>query len=216
MGWFFKIKKIEVLSPLDGYNCWASSYHRESNPVKNLSDELIEKWLPPLHGKSVLDAGCGTGKFCLYAFEQKALRISGIDLAPNMIKQAQKNCPSAEFKRADLLSTSIDEKAFDIVICGLVFGHIDPLRPALENVLRAVAPGGVLIITDFHPFLTLIQSKRTFTNPDTGIEYEVRHHLHLFQEYFRCFIEHGVLVEAFEEPTFRDTPVIFGFRVRKI
>ncbi|MDQ6788691.1 MAG: methyltransferase domain-containing protein [Acidobacteriota bacterium] len=44
----------------------------------------IEK-LEPLAGKSVLDVGCGSGRFCLAYAKHGATRVLGVDFAPAMI-----------------------------------------------------------------------------------------------------------------------------------
>jgi malonyl-CoA O-methyltransferase len=212
--WPFK-KEMKILSPLEGYNLWASTYHTESNPIKNLSDDFIKKHLPHLKEKSVMDAGCGTGKFCSIAEQQGASKILGLDLSPVMIDVAKTNCRITKFTCGDLSSATLEENNFDIIICALVLGHIENLTPALDHLLKALKNGGALIITDFHPFLTLLQSKRTFQDQRSGKHFEVRHHLHLFQSYFTILHEHAAVVEMLEEPIFNNTPVIFGMVIRK-
>lgn len=44
----------------------------------------VEK-LEPLAGKSVLDVGCGSGRFCLEYAKHGATRVLGVDFAPAMI-----------------------------------------------------------------------------------------------------------------------------------
>ena len=211
-----KNKKVNVLSPLEGYNLWAKDYDNESNPVKSLSDETVIKLLPDLAGKSVLDAGCGPGKFCAYAENKKALHIVGIDQSPNMIEKARAACKIAEFICSDLRDAPIEKNSLDVIIAALVFGHIEDLPPVLEKLLHALKKGGVLIVSDFHPFLTLGQSKRTFRNPESGKIFEVRHYLHLFEEYFASFIKSQTVIEAFKEPLYKEIPVVFGIRVKKV
>lgn len=215
MMWW-KNKKIDVLSPLEGYNCWAKTYSQESNPIKNLSDSLVEKFLPDLRGKTVLDAGCGTGKFCALAEKQQAAKIVGIDLSPAMIEIAKTQNAKTSFRCESLTDTQLAENDFDVIICALVLGHIEQLTSVLATLLRALKKGGTLIVTDFHPFLTLLQSKRTFRDNRSGKQYEVLHHLHLFQEYVRCVCENDAMIEALEEPMFNGNPVIFGLQVTKL
>jgi malonyl-CoA O-methyltransferase len=181
-----------------------------------LSDETIIKLLPDLAGKAVLDAGCGTGKFCSYAENKGALQILGIDQSPNMIDKARASCQAAKFICSDLAHIPLEKNSFDVIIAALVFGHIENMPPVLEKLLYALKTGGVLIISDFHPFLTLSQSKRTFRNPQSGKISEVRHYLHLYEEYFRCFIKMAAMVEGFEEPRYKETPVVFGIKVKKV
>ncbi len=215
MSWFIN-RKMKILSPLDGYNQWASSYHLESNPVKKLSDDLVEKLLPDLKGKRVLDAGCGPGKFCAYAEKQNASQVTGIDLSPNMIEQAHKNCPSGDFHCTDLSGTSFKDNQFDIIVCALVLGHVPHLSPPLDHLLNSLDRNGFLIITDFHPFLSFMREKRTFRNSLSGKVFEVRHYPHLFEEYFKTFARHEVSVRDFVEPQYNGVPVVFGIRVEKI
>jgi malonyl-CoA O-methyltransferase len=213
--WWRKKKEAMVLTVLEGYDRWAQSYQQESNPIKNLSDELVEKFLPDLRQKIVLDAGCGTGKFCVLAEKQGASRITGLDLSSAMIEIARKNCPSGEFRSVDLSNVNLEPKHADVIICALVLGHIQNLKPALDGLLKSLKPEGTIIITDFHPFLTLSNSKRTFKDKSTGHTYEIPHHLHLFQEYFRSLSEHGITIDLLEEPSYRNTPVVFGLRGKK-
>ena len=215
MAGFFGKRKTKVLTPLEGYDRWAASYSLESNPIKTLSDDLVEKMLPPLDGKSVLDAGCGAGKFCVYAEKHHARAVSGMDLSPKMVEEARRKCPSGNFTADDLSQVTLPANSYDIIICALVLAHVQPLAPVLDKLIGAMDRGGVLIITDFHPFLTLMRAKRTFRDPISGRQFEVRHHLHLFEEYLGCFRQHGVLIEDWAEPQFNGTPVVFGVRVRK-
>jgi len=216
MAWWSGKKEPAVLSPLEGYNRWASSYGDESNPIKNASDQFIEKWMTDLHGKTFLDAGCGHGKFCVAAQQQGAAFVQGIDLSPEMVGVAKQQCPSGEFICRDLSTVKLRPAYFDVIVCGLVLGHIEQLEAPLENLLNALRPQGVLLITDFHPFLTLQHARRTFRDKASGQVYEIRHHLHLFESYFSCFTRHGLVVDVLKEPHYRDTPVVFGLRARKM
>jgi malonyl-CoA O-methyltransferase len=209
-------KKAETLSPLDGYNLWAATYQHESNPIKNLSDKLVEQLLPDLKDKSFLDAGCGTGKFCGLAQQRNAAQITGIDLSPAMVEVARQLNTKIEFQCGDLSSISIKENQYDIIVCALVLGHLEFLSPCLDNLLKALRPDGTLIITDFHPVLTLLKAKRTFKDLHSGKSFEVIHHLHLFQEYFNYFKKYQLIVEELQESVFNNTPVVFAIRVKKI
>ncbi len=215
-NWFNKEKETPVLSPLKGYNLWASTYSTESNPIKNFSNKLVEQLLPDLNGKSILDAGCGTGHFCELAHSKDASRIVGIDISLAMIEQARKNCPSSEFLCGDLSTATLEKKSFDVVVCALVLGHIEDILPALKNLSHCLKNGGEMIISDFHPFLTLHHSKRTFVNPKTGNSFEIKHYLHLFQEVINSLKNYGLLVHQLEEPLWNNVPVIYALKAKKI
>lgn len=210
----FGKREAKVLSPLEGYNLWATTYQHESNPIKNLSDHFIEKNLPDLKDKSVLDAGCGTGRFCSLAEQQQAAIIVGYDLSPAMINIARVNCPLTEFRCEDLSTFKPEEKKFDVVISALVLAHIPSLQRVLSSLLNSLKQDGILLITDFHPFLTLLQAKRTFKDVASGRQFEIKHNLHLFQDYF-SILENLAVIEILKEPVYNNTPVIFGMVIRK-
>ncbi|MEJ0029493.1 MAG: methyltransferase domain-containing protein [Bacteroidota bacterium] len=195
---------MKVLSPLEGYNLWSKSYHAESNPIKNLSDEFIINELPDLEGKAILDAGCGTGKLCVEAIRRGASIVKGKDLSPKMIEEANKNCPQAQFECADLSTVTLEK--FDVVICGLVLGHIDMLEPVLSKLVNSLNTGGHLILTDFHPYQTMMNARRTFRH--RWRTYEVKHSLHTLEEYF--VLLKSLSIKTFKEPSFGGNPVIFG------
>jgi malonyl-CoA O-methyltransferase len=211
MNWFNKEKK---LNPLEAYNLWARSYGNESNPIKNLSDELITKWITDIEGKTVLDAGCGVGKVCQLATVLGAKQITGIDFSLPMVEEARKNCPNAEIKQLDL-STMKAKGHFDYVICALVLGHISNLDFTLPNLIDNLSSDGVLLITDFHPFLTLQGDRRTFTEKNSKRVYEVEHYLHMFEEYFKIIKEANANVVELSERLWQGQPVVFGMKIQK-
>jgi malonyl-CoA O-methyltransferase len=207
MSWWSRIK---VLPVLDGYNLWARTYHAESNPIKKMSDDFVAGQLPALKEKSVLDAGCGTGKFCVIAAEQGASFVKGIDLSPAMIEEAKKNCPTATFECADLAVATIETSRYDVIICGLVLGHIENTEPVLQKLSGALKTGGTMILTDFHPYQSMMKAKRTFKDTTSGKTFEVKHNIHKLDEYFTVLRNAGIGIKTFKEPLFEGKPVIFG------
>jgi 2-polyprenyl-3-methyl-5-hydroxy-6-metoxy-1,4-benzoquinol methylase len=199
-------KRIKTLTPLEGYNKWADTYHVEDNPIKRLSDEFIKSELPGLNGKSVLDAGCGTGFLCKIAVDQKASFVKGIDLSPKMIEQAKKNCPQATFECADLSTVALEK--YDVITCGLVLGHIKILEPVLQKLVNALNPEGHIILTDFHPYQTSMKAKRTFKH--NGKTFEITHSHHSLDEYHSILKNSSIKIVQSREPVFNNTPVIFG------
>jgi malonyl-CoA O-methyltransferase len=207
-------RRIKKLNPLEGYNLWAQTYAHEENPIKKYSDDLISNWLVNVNGKSVLDVGCGAGKFCMMARERGANRIVGTDLSPKMIEETKKCIESAELQVLDVSKKKI-EGQYDFVICALVLGHISNLEFVLNNLLSNLSTDGILLITDFHPYQTLKGAKRTFKDSKSNQNVEVEHHLHLFEKYFKIISESNAFVEELVEPSWKGEPVVFGMKIRK-
>lgn len=64
---------------------------------------LIE-WLPP--GARVLDLGCGTGRPTAVQLDQAGLCLVGVDQSEDLIRQARRRAPHAEFHCRDLRDLS--------------------------------------------------------------------------------------------------------------
>lgn len=115
-----------------------------------------------LHGKLLLDAGCGTGWFSKWALERGA-RVISSDIGINLLKEARTK-GSIHLVCGDLLYLPYSENQFDYIICSEAIEHtIDP-RKAVSELTRVLAPGGGLIITVpnrfWHPTLRVAAALR--------------------------------------------------------
>ncbi len=73
----------------------------------------------------ILEIGCGPGNIAKYLLSKRPdFDILGIDIAPNMVKLASKNNPSASFALMD--SRKIDEikTKFDGIVCGFCLPYL--------------------------------------------------------------------------------------------
>ncbi|OIO68063.1 MAG: SAM-dependent methyltransferase [Zetaproteobacteria bacterium CG12_big_fil_rev_8_21_14_0_65_55_1124] len=68
-------------------------------------------------GDALLDVGCGFGDFKRW-FERQGgeLKYTGIDLSPDLLAEAEKRHPDAEFLCGDLFDMDFAEQSFDWVI----------------------------------------------------------------------------------------------------
>src|SRR5205823_4921011 len=137
-----------------------------------LRREVLERALTgagiSLEGRTVLDVGCGTGFFTRYYVERGA-RVTGLDIAAVSIERLRERFPQARFILSDVSEAALAER-FDIVNAFDVLYHItDDQRweAALRNLAEAVAPGGVLLVTDrFSKFRRFAEHNRPRTLDD--------------------------------------------------
>jgi len=105
-------------------------------------------------GMKVLDVACGTGNLALPA-ARKGADVTGIDIAPNLIEQAQANAAaeglSAKFEVGDAEALPYADGAFDVVMT--MFGAMFAPRPDVTaaELKRVCKPGGVVAMANWTP-----------------------------------------------------------------
>lgn len=112
--------------------------------------------LPDLHGRRVVDLGCGFGWFCRWAHENGAAQIFGLDVSENMLARARSASSDAAitYAKADLEKLDLPESAFDLVYSSLALHYIRDLAGLFATVYRALVPGGHLVFSMEHPIYT--------------------------------------------------------------
>lgn len=77
-----------------------------------------------LHQKKVLDFGCGLGDLYSWFKENKnELNYTGIDISPEMIKQASSRFPEGQFLIQDIFSVPLQEDFFDYILMSGIFTY---------------------------------------------------------------------------------------------
>jgi ubiquinone/menaquinone biosynthesis C-methylase UbiE len=98
-------------------------------------------------GKSVLDAGCGTGYGVVLMAQAGAERVVGVDIAGEAVSRAHELAKDAEFVVGDVRKLPFDDQAFDVVTCFEVIEHVDGAEDVLPELKRVLRPGGVLLLS---------------------------------------------------------------------
>lgn len=162
---------MTVLAAREGYRLWAPGYERET-AVSFLEDTLVAAMTPPLGGRRLLDAGCGTGRRLRPRRADAALAV-GVDLTPEMLAAGGEQGVAA----ADLRALPFPSASFDVVWCRLVIGHLADAAAAYAELGRVCRPGGTVLVTDFHAHAVAAGHRRTFRDA-AGTVREVEHHVH--------------------------------------
>jgi len=107
-----------------------------------VAKEFVD-WLGLPKGLSWLDVGCGTGALCQAIVERAAPReVLGIDPSAGFIEYARAHVPGAIFAVGDARSLEIEPSSVDAAVSGLVLNFVPEPDLALEQMARAVRPGG--------------------------------------------------------------------------
>ncbi|GAA0689991.1 class I SAM-dependent methyltransferase [Kitasatospora atroaurantiaca] len=102
-------------------------------------------------GQFVLDAGCGTGRALplLRAAVGPDGTVLGLDLTPEMLRQAAAHHSEAHLVTADVGRLPLRDGVLDAVFGAGLISHLPDPPANLRELARATRPGGLLAL--FHP-----------------------------------------------------------------
>ena len=163
---------MSVLSPARGYALWAPTYAETA--VTALETTVADGFGVTLAGRRVLDVGCGIARRLRDARDAGASIAVGVDLSPEMLARAEDRPLLAA---ADVGALPVADATFDVVWCRLVIGYVGGLDGAYAELARACAPGGVVLVSDFHPAAVAAGHRRTFRD-SRGDLHELESHAH--------------------------------------
>lgn len=99
-----------------------------------------------LGGRSVLDAGCGTGRVAV-ELARRGYDVVGVDLDPSMLDRARAKDPDVTWVEGDLVDADLARRFDVVVIAGNVMIFVAPGTEGavVANLARHLTPGGALV-----------------------------------------------------------------------
>ncbi|HXU29670.1 MAG TPA: methyltransferase domain-containing protein [Thermoanaerobaculia bacterium] len=138
----------------DSYDAVASEYVEHlfaELEGKPLDRHLLNRFAEEVRGRGLVgDFGCGPGHVARYLQEQ-GVRVLGIDVSPEMIRQAARLTPGVEFRVGDLLALDLPDASLAGIVAFYSVIHFEPaqLDLAFGQMRRVLASDGVLLLS-FH------------------------------------------------------------------
>lgn len=183
--------------------------------------ETLKKLLPDFKDKRVLDIGCGYGWHCIYAMEQGAASVVGIDLSEKMLEVAREKTQFSQVEYRCMAMEDMDfaPQSFDVVLSSLAFHYAADFDMIVKKVFDFLKPGGEFIFSVEHPVFTaqgsqdwhyaqsgeimhfpvdryFDQGKRTANFLGEAV---VKYHKTL-TTYVNALLKNGFLIRGLEEP----------------
>ena len=129
--------------------------------------QLLLEWLLPVAraGGKLLDIGCASGYYSV-AFAKAGGFATGLDISEASIALARRRAEldrvteRCDFFQGDMRQLAIGEGRYDAVAMIEVLEHVREQREAVEQAVRALRPGGVLVLATPHAFDNLPRWQR--------------------------------------------------------
>ncbi len=117
---------------------------------------VLQKMLPDLNEKEILDLGCGFGWHCRYAIEKGAKSVIGIDISEKMLQKAKEINGSEKIQYLNMPAEDVDYPAekFDLVLSSLTFHYIESFETIAQNAYKWLKPNGYFVFSVEHPIFT--------------------------------------------------------------
>jgi ubiquinone/menaquinone biosynthesis C-methylase UbiE len=218
----------------EGYARWAATYEQdmEGHPLALAESAAMRALLPECGGLVALDAACGTGRYARLLAERGARQVIGIDQSAEMLERARAGSPalagwktggtppsrgqaaratSVSFTEGDLLALPLADASCDVAVVALALAHLETgqLKQSFAELRRVLRPGGVLLMSEMHPFGALTGGRCRFEQGQgAGRQvYHIQTHTHLHEDYFAAADAAGFALETLREP--RLTPDLY-------
>jgi demethylmenaquinone methyltransferase/2-methoxy-6-polyprenyl-1,4-benzoquinol methylase len=100
--------------------------------------------------EKVLDLGCGDGLNVNLLYKSGIKKIVGVDIAPELIKNAKKLTPKAKFYISSAEKLPFKNESFNVVLVDSVFHHLMKYEKALSEIKRVLKRNGRLCFIEPH------------------------------------------------------------------
>ncbi len=128
----------------DGYANQYDEWFMVNDKLFTSELELFKKVLGDITGKKLLSVGCGSGLFESYI---DSSNIEGIEPSEDMAKIAEKRGINV-IKYGLIEDVDLPDAEYDIIYFNGSSSYMEDLTPVYEKSLKAIKPGGKLILLD--------------------------------------------------------------------
>lgn len=166
---------------------------------------------------TVLDVGCGEGRFCRM-MQQAGITAVGIDPVEALIAEARRRDPVGDYRTGSAGSLDFAEGSFDAVVSYLTLIDIPEIATAIREMVRVLRPGGSLLIANLTSFSTASTTGGWLSDEGGELRFSIDHYLderELWLEmrgirirnwhrplstYMRLLLDQGLILRHFDEP----------------
>lgn len=204
-----------TLPTREGYDQWSAVYDTDGNPLIALEEPRVAELLGDVHGLTVCDIGCGTGRHAVRLAAAGA-RVTALDFSEGMLARARAK-PGADrvtFIQHDIATTlPVNSGGFDRVICCLVLDHVRGLDHLFGEMRRLCEPTrGRIVVSVMHPAMMLQGVQARFNDPATGEKVYPESVPNQVSDYITAAIRAGLAIDHISEHMIEESIVLISPR----
>jgi len=191
----------------DAYDRCSATYDSDPNPQTVLQEPVVIELVNPKTGDRILDAACGTGRYC-GLFRGRGASVVGFDFSEGMLRVAQAALPDIEFHLSDLMQPlPFPDGSFNKINCAQALKHLPDIGFALSQFASVLGPGGSVTFSVTHPDMNWEGYELSFL-PSFVLSAESDIHHYSFSDYLEAIETAGLKVSELRE-------VAVGERIRE-
>jgi ubiquinone/menaquinone biosynthesis C-methylase UbiE len=158
--------------PLDHFDEWAITYDKSITqrlffgPIQKAMLDIIQKSATIASPVAILDVGCGTGRLLRSAGRRwPQAKLTGVDFSKQMIAEASRLLPSAQWFAAPAEQLPIQDASVDLALSSLSLHHWSDQAKGLSEIARVLRPGGFFCLADqtMPRWLARLADSKSFT-----------------------------------------------------
>ena len=110
--------------------------------------DAIARHVRPAVIDTIVDVGCGTGRFSAALADRFHARVIGIDPSRTMLQQGINHVshPEVCFREGEAEHLPVDDAAASLVFLSMVYHHLNDLHAAVREFRRVLRRDGLLVI----------------------------------------------------------------------
>ncbi len=125
---------------------WIAAQGESGDPSRRvILDPCLDQLLTDVGGLSILDVGCGEGRYARKLAARGAL-VTGVDPVQAFIDVARERLPSGTFVTGFGETLPLQDASFDVVLSYLSIVDMPDYVSAIKEMARVLKPGGRIVI----------------------------------------------------------------------
>lgn len=129
---------------------------KEVNFNDCIETPILLAMLPDLHGKNILDIGCGMGQHAKQYSDMGAKSVLGIDISGKMLEYAGRHftADNITYRRMAMEDIGGLHQKFDLVTSSLVFDYAKDFDELMQSVYAVMQDDAEFVFSMSHPMVT--------------------------------------------------------------